>query len=473
MRPPEPPARPSEPPVPGVPPPGWAGPLPEPQRPSAPPDPPRSPQDPPRPAPDPSRPGPAPDPLRPGPAPDPLRPGPARAPFGPHPGPGQPPPPGTPAPGAFSTAGETTHVFATRADAPAGPWQQQPTRDLPPVPGRPAQQPGWGGAPGWQDAPASAGGWSYVDSIRSSELVPSKRQPPRRGWRRAVYRGSLGLINPGPSPDERRQAALEMKIRSLLRGRYKIGVLGKGGVGKTTIAASVGSVFAELRQDDRVVAIDADTSFGKLGSRIDPNAAGSYWELAADQHLDTFADVRSRVGNNAAGLFVLAGENSAARRRVLDPGIYREATSRLDRHFTISIIDCGSTMDAPVTQEVLRDLDALIVVSSPWVDGASAAGQTMEWLANRGLTGLLHRTVVVLNDSDGHADKRTRSILVQQFASRGQVVIEVPFDPHLRPGGVIDVTSELNPTTRRRIIEIAAAIAEHFASTTDGPRGGR
>ena len=260
---------------------------------------------------------------------------------------------------------------------------------------------------------------------------------PRRGHHEeaggALYGATFGLVNLGPSPDERRLAELEAKIRSLLRGHYKIGVLGKGGVGKTTVAASVGSIFAELRQDDRVVAIDADTAFGKLGSRVDPNAAGSYWELAADQHLDTFADIRSRVGNNAAGLFVLAGESSTARRRVLDPAIYREATARLDRHFTISIVDCGSTMDSPVTQEVLRDLDALIVVSSPWVDGASAAGQTLEWLANRGYTGLLHRTVVVLNDSDGHADKRTRSILVQQFASRGQVVVEVPFDSHLRP----------------------------------------
>ena len=184
--------------------------------------------------------------------------------------------------------------------------------------------------------------------------------------------------------------------------------MGKGGVGKTTVSASIGSVFAELRQEDRVVAIDADTSFGKLGSRVDPKAQGSYWELASDQHLETFADVRSRVGNNSAGLFVLAGEASPARRRVLDPAIYREATSRLDRYFSISIIDCSSTMDSPVTQEVLRDLDALIVVSSPWVDGAATAGQTMDWLANRGLTSLLRRTVVVLNDSDGHADKRTR-----------------------------------------------------------------
>ena len=300
--------------------------------------------------------------------------------------------------------------------------------------------------------------------------MPTRKVPPGRGWRRTLHSASFGLVNLGPSADERRQAELETRIRSLLRGHYKIGVLGKGGTGKTTVAAAVGSILASLRQDDRVVAIDADTAFGKLASRVDPRAAGSYWELAADQHLHSFADIRSRVGNNAAGLFVLAGEAATARRRVLNPQIYREATARLDNHFTISVVDCGSTMDSAVTAEVLRDLDALIVVSTPWVDAASAAGQTMEWLANHGYTGLLHRTVVVLNDSDGHADRRTRSVLVEQFSRRGQVVIEVPFDGHLRPGGVIDVDHELGRTTRRRFTEIAAAIAEHFVTTTDGPR---
>src|SRR5690606_9074610 len=196
----------------------------------------------------------------------------------------------------------------------------------------------------------------------------------------------------------------------------------------------------------------------------------SYWELASDQQLETFADVRNRVGNNAAGLFVLAGETSPARRRVLDAAIYREATSRLDRHFTVSIVDCSSTMDSPVTQEVLKDLDALIVVSSPWVDGAAAAGQTLDWLNARGLTDLLRHTVIVLNDSDGHADKRTRSILAQQFASQGQRVIEVPFDGHLRPGGVINGTSEMSRQTRRRFIEIAAALAEFYPTQDDRVR---
>jgi MinD-like ATPase involved in chromosome partitioning or flagellar assembly len=399
-------------------------------------------------------------------------------------------------------------------DRPGGSFRQQPPRYGPP-PGSPrdtgplpaANRPddgAWSQPSGWQPprAPRPAGQtapppqqpsaartgqpWppqgyasdaapppptaSYADRIRADDLVPARRVPPSRGWRLAVYKATLGMVNLGQSPDEIRQAELENRIKATLRGHFKIGVMGKGGVGKTTVSASVGSVFAEVRQDDRVVAIDADTAFGKLGSRVDPKAQGSYWELASDQHLETFADVRSRVGNNSAGLFVLAGEATPARRRVLDPAIYREATSRLDRHFTISIIDCSSTMDAPVTQEALRDLDALIVVSSPWVDGAAAAGQTMDWLAARGLTSLLQRTVIVLNDSDGHADKRTRSILAQQFASQGQVVIEVPFDGHLRPGGVIDRTSEMSAATRRRFVEIAAALAEHFPTRDDRSR---
>lgn len=438
------------------------------------------------------------------------------------PGGPQPPPPawpGTPREGMDPRGDETSvldlssldpaareAIEAARAqrDSAAGARpRQDPTQGLPPG------QPLWGGPPhtGWQGGPpqaqprwqvrdfrdngarqpanaqqqsdwgdpegawqGSGARWSYVDNIRSAELVPQRKIPPGRGWRRVLYKSTLGLINLGRSPDERRQAELEAKVRSLLRGRYKIGVLGKGGVGKTTISASVGSMFAELRQDDRVVAVDADTAFGKLGLRVDPNASGSYWELAADRNLHTFADIRTRVGNNPSGLFVLAGESATARRRVLNAAIYHEATSRLDAHFTLSIIDCGSTLDSEVTQAVMSDLDALIVVSSPWVDGASAAGQTLEYLANNGFTGLLQRTVVVLNDSDGHADKRTRKVLVERFGGRGQKVIEMPFDEHLRPGGVIDISSGVNRVTRRRILELAAALAEHFAATTDAPR---
>jgi len=359
-----------------------------------------------------------------------------------------------------------------RLDRP-GPAAQGGPAPRPPHPHDDSPRPA---PPPWPAAPRPPAGshraaWGGLDL---SPVTPRPRRPgPKYGWRRIVYKGSFGLINPGPSAAEKQEAAYEAAIGSALRGNYKVGVLGKGGVGKTTIAASVGSVIAELRRQDRVVAVDADTAFGRLGSRIDPRTSGSYWELAADRNLQSFADVTSRVGSNSAGLYVLAGEPTAGPRRVLDPALYREATSRLDRHFTIAIIDCGSTMDAPVTQEALSDLDALIVVSSPWADGASAAAQTMEWLAAHGRTGLLQRTVVVLNDSDGHSDKRTRSVLAHQFLDRGQTVVEVPFDPHLRPGGVIDVRDEMARTTRRKFLQIAAAVAGFFASRPDETRQNR
>jgi MinD-like ATPase involved in chromosome partitioning or flagellar assembly len=249
--------------------------------------------------------------------------------------------------------------------------------------------------------------------------------------------------------------------------------MGKGGVGKTSVAASVGSLFAALRQQDHVVAIDADTAFGRLGSRIDPRSTASFWELTADKNLRSFTDVVARLGRNPAGLHVLCGEPATGPRRVIDPAIYREAALRLDRHFTISVIDCGSTMDSAVTREVLRDLDALIVVSSPWADGASAAARIMEWLSDQGMTSLLHNTIVVLNDSDGHADRRTRELLAREFLDHGQHVVEVPFDPHLRPGGVIDVNREMAPATRRRFLEVTAAIAGYFAARPGRARNRR
>jgi MinD-like ATPase involved in chromosome partitioning or flagellar assembly len=304
-------------------------------------------------------------------------------------------------------------------------------------------------------------------------VPPDAAEVPDRGWRRVLRMLTFGLVKLGPSPAQRQDAQFEATIRTGFRGNHKVGVVGKGGVGKTSVAASVGSLFAELRRHDHVVAIDADTAFGRLSSRIDPRSTSSFWELTADKNLESFTDVADRVGRNSVGLHVLAGEPAAGPRRVLDPAIYREAASRLDRHFTISVIDCGSTMDSPVTQEVLRDLDALIVVSSPWADGASAAARTMEWLSDQGMTELLHNTIVVLNDSDGHADKRTRALLAREFVDHGQPVVEVPYDPHLRPGGVIDVSHEMAGATRRKFLHATAMISGYFAASPDRTRDSR
>ena len=395
--------------------------------------------------------------------------------------PSQPGAPATRPPGPQSNGPQAAPPAAF---PPVSPRPALPHRPAPP-PAPPRQPAGPAAPPRPQAHPAASQPQAAVAQPVSavppppgpwadSDFAPVRIRPAQRadrGWRHIVELITFGLVRPGPSAAQREEAQFEATIRTVLHGNHKVGVLGKGGVGKTSVAASVGSLFAELRKQDRIVAIDADTAFGRLASRIDPASTGSFWELTADKNLRSFTDVMARVGRNSAGLHVLSGEPASGPRRVLDPAIYREAALRLDRHFAISIIDCGSTMDAAVTQEVLRDLDALIVVSSPWADGASAAAKTMEWLSNHDLRDLLQRTIVVLNDSDGHADKRTRSLLAREFVDHGQPVVEVPFDPHLRPGGVIDVNQEMAPATRRRFMQITATVTEYFGSRPDGMRG--
>jgi MinD-like ATPase involved in chromosome partitioning or flagellar assembly len=231
-------------------------------------------------------------------------------------------------------------------------------------------------------------------------------------------------------------------------------VVGKGGVGKTTVAAGIGSLLAEHRHEDRVVAIDVDTGFGKLGPRIDPAAVDSYWELATDAHLHTLSDVRGRLGNNRSGLFVLPGDPS--KRHPLDPALYREAVARLDPHFAITIIDCGATMESPITRAVAADLDAAVVVATPWADGTTIAYQSLQWLAEHGSQDLSRTTIVVLNDTDGNSDHKIRAAIAESFPSTGVLVFEVPFDRQLHTGGVIDTTYGMTRQTRQRFLEIGS-----------------
>ena len=199
-------------------------------------------------------------------------------------------------------------------------------RQTPPGPDRPPGPPGgWTGPPRKPPtatarfpptAAVSAGTAVSTGTAVSAGATPSSRArprpscsvPPARRPARSPPAGgagsSIGDIRPDqPRSVRRSNARRRLRVRdpAPLRGYYKVGVLGKGGVGKTSVAASVGSVFAELRPADRVVAVDADTAFGRLGSRIDPTVHGSYWEIAADRNMQTFADLQPGRRNNVPG----------------------------------------------------------------------------------------------------------------------------------------------------------------------------
>ena len=111
-----------------------------------------------------------------------------------------------------------------------------------------------------------------------------------------MYYGTFKLINTGESPDEQVLRNLNTTVGGHLRGTYSVVVLGgKGGVGKTTTTAAVGSTFASLR-NDKTIAIDNPDRALQLADRIDPGATNSFKDVLTDPDLQRYSDIRSHVG---------------------------------------------------------------------------------------------------------------------------------------------------------------------------------
>jgi MinD-like ATPase involved in chromosome partitioning or flagellar assembly len=292
-----------------------------------------------------------------------------------------------------------------------------------------------------------------------------------RGWRKWLYYGTFKLINTGESPDEQVLRNLNATVGGHLRGTYSIVVLGgKGGVGKTTTTAAVGSTFASLR-NDKTIAIDANPDrASNLADRIDPSATNSYKDVLTDPNLQRYSDIRSHVGQNApAGLDVL-GNRYQSDRQPLTAQAYCDTHDRLQRFYSVLISDSGTDVDHPVITGLMGRADALIVVASTAPDGAKGAAELMDWAYEAGYHRLLQRTVVVINDvrGDSKSHRKLVDTLVEKFSRwvTPQRVFVVPFDSHIASAGVIDL-SELRVDTRRRFLEITAKVATGFNSSED------
>ncbi|WP_176138418.1 AAA family ATPase [Mycobacterium sp. D16R24] len=303
------------------------------------------------------------------------------------------------------------------------------------------------------------------------ELARVKRPAPETGWRAAVYKGSFHLINPGRSRKEKDLADWVSTIQSPLRGRYRIAVIStRGGLGKTTAAVGTASGFAKHRLEDRTIVVDADPGYGSLADRIDPTASGSLLTVLDSGNrgmLGSDDQIRAHVGANSLGLMVLAGDSRLTNRPQLTPEIYHQAMPHVEKFYRVIFVDCGPAIDHPVMPEILANVDALIVVSSTKADGAKGAGVTLDWLSENNYHDLLKRTVVVINDLKGNSAKKIRNKLQEKFGDVVDDVFVVPFDKHLDEATVIDLDGGLKSKTRRKFVEIAAAIANNFASTTD------
>ena len=301
----------------------------------------------------------------------------------------------------------------------------------------------------------------YPD-LSTSALLRQLKAPPSSGWRRLLYLASGKLINVGEGPRAIQHNNLVAQVNRPLQGCYRIALMSlKGGVGKTTITATLGGTFASIR-GDRVIAVDANPDRGTLSQKVPLETPATVRNLLRDaERIERYSDVRSYTSQGPSRLEVLASESDPAVSQAFSAEDYDRTLAVLERFYSLVLTDCGTGLMHSAMSSVLAKADTLIVVSSGSVDGARSASATLDWLDAHGYQDLVRRSVCVINAVRPRSGKVDMQKVVDHFSRRCRAVQLVPFDPHLEEGAEIEL-ERLKPKTREALIELAAVVSEGF-----------
>ncbi|WP_074360116.1 MinD/ParA family ATP-binding protein, partial [Mycobacteroides abscessus] len=292
-------------------------------------------------------------------------------------------------------------------------------------------------------------------------LIRSVKPLPKSGWRKAVHRLSGGAINPGESAEESHRSELIDRINLPVRGDYRIAVLSlKGGVGKTTTTFSLGATFASLR-GDRVIAVDANPDFGTLAQRGPDETRSTARDLLRDPDIHRYSDVRRHTSQSASRLEVLASERDPAASELFSEADYLAVMRILQRFYNIILTDCGTGLMHSAMAGVLGEANAIVLVTSPAIDGARSALATLDWLDHHGYSHLVRQSVVAISSSRPGASSIDLEQLSRHFLTRARAVHIIPFDNHLSEGSEISLDL-MGKKTRMAFMELAGSVADGF-----------
>ncbi|MCV7278497.1 AAA family ATPase [Mycolicibacterium flavescens] len=336
-----------------------------------------------------------------------------------------------------------------------GPPVAEPAPYEPPVYGPAAYGAPQYGDPAYEDPPP------YLD-LSTVALLGERRRAPSEGWRRWLYFASAKTINLGEGPKTVRRRTLAAQVQRPLRGCYRIAVLSlKGGVGKTTITATLGATLASVR-GDRVIAVDANPDRGTLSQKVPLETPATVRHLLRDaEGIAAYSDVRAYTSQGPSRLEVLASESDPAVSEAFSSDDYVRTLEVLERFYSLVLTDCGTGLMHSAMAAVLSKADALVVVSSGSVDGARSASATLDWLDAHGHQDMVRNSVAVINAVRPRSGKVDMKKVVDHFNRRCRAVLQVPFDPHLEEGAEISL-ERLKPQTREALLELAAVVAAGF-----------
>ncbi|WP_406428836.1 MinD/ParA family protein [Streptomyces sp. NBC_01589] len=380
---------------------------------------------------------------------------------------GYPPQQGTPAsstgypqaaPAAYPQAApapDPTHVHAPQQQAAPAP---DPAYGYPPQQAAPAQQ---------QPRATPARTSAYTPTTRphhtpdsrpvvDKSLVTAGRKP--RHGQSFASRATRALRRTVSSSAAKEVAEItriaEVLQQPVTTGRQISVTSIRGGAGKTTVAALLGTTYAHYRQDP-VLVVEADPALGSLPLRLGAETLrwtiGDFADIVEPQM--SLLDITGYLVQLPGNAWLLPGSQGQIG-AMLGSKAYEGVMVSLRRYFGVTVVDC-ETLPAEVARVALSASQARVLTAPATLEGVTSTYSVLQWM--QGLPQhVIAGTVVVLTELVPHPGLDLAEA-AEKLRSTGASVQVLPYDRHLAAGGLIR-TELLAHSTREAATRLAADV---------------
>jgi pilus assembly protein CpaE len=243
---------------------------------------------------------------------------------------------------------------------------------------------------------------------------------------------------------------------------------GKGGVGKSLIAANLAVALAEDARL-RVALVDLDLQFGDVGVLFNLDHSRSITELVDGSSGIDAESLGEVLASGPSGVKVLLAPISPELADLVTAEHVRNIMAELRRMFDFVIVDSSSHL-SEFNLEVIEAAQRVLVVTALTIPAIKDAKLTLKVLESLSVDA--EKTLLVVNRVDGYADFNQESI---EQSLRVPVAVQIPHDPRVIGDaitrGVPFVTAHSDSEVSRAIRDLVGRLVPEGVSAAV-PEGG-